>query len=345
MHPAEEIAAFGKLNKEEGISPEEIAARFGISRMTVRRRLALADLSPRILEELRQDNMSLEQAQALTITHDHDRQEAAWFGAQHSWNREPRHLKRRLSEERLNPTDKISHFIREEYLAAGGAFESDLFATKEQVYLIDKELAYTLAEKKLEALRETIAAEGWKWVTPDFPYSTSNQYGRMYPQKVEHSAEDQAKLEELSGEHDRLAAQLEEHDLYGDEEAEDLTPQQQEIVTSYNKVNSAIEAIQDREEAFTDEQKAEAGAVVTLDHVGEIKIERGLIAPQDRAANETKAKAATTAKQIDGDTTEPEVEIETNTLSAALTEDLTAHRSSRRRACQAPRRGNPRHDL
>ncbi|QRM32945.1 ParB/RepB/Spo0J family partition protein [Microvirga sp. VF16] len=75
MHPAEEIAAFGKLNKEESLSAEEIAARFGISRMTVRRRLALADLSPRILEELRQDSMSLEQAQALTLTSDHDRQE------------------------------------------------------------------------------------------------------------------------------------------------------------------------------------------------------------------------------------------------------------------------------
>jgi ParB family chromosome partitioning protein len=330
MHPAEEIAAFGKLNKEEGLVPEEIAARFGISHMTVRRRLALADLSPKILEELRQDNMSLEQAQALTITPDHDRQEAAWFGAQHSWNREPQHLKRRLSEERLHPTDKISHFIREEYLAAGGAFESDLFATKEQVYLIDKELAYSLAEQKLEAHRATIAAEGWKWVTvtPDFPYSTSNQYGRVYPQKVELCAEDQAKLEELSGEHDRLAAQLEEHDLYGDEEPEDLTPEQQEIVTAYNKVNSAIEAIQDREEAFTDEQKAAAGAVVTLDHVGEIKIERGLIAPQDRAAVEAQAKAAEKAMQIDGTTTEPEVEIETNTLSAALTEDLTAQRTA-----------------
>jgi ParB family chromosome partitioning protein len=330
MHPADEIAAFGKLNKEEGISPEEIAARFGISHMTVRRRLALADLSPRILEELRQDNMSLEQAQALTITPDHDRQEAAWFGAQHSWNKEPQHLKRRLSEERLHPTDKISHFIREEYLAAGGAFESDLFATKEQVYLIDKELAYSLAEQKLEAHRATIAAEGWKWVTvtPDFPYSTSNQYGRMYPQKVELCAEDQAKLEELSGEHDKLAAQLEEHDLYGDEEPEDLTPEQQEIVTAYNKVNSAIKAIQDREEAFTDEQKATAGAVVTLDHVGEIKIERGLIAPQDRAAHEAKTKAAEKTAQIDGDTPEPEVEIETNTLSAALTEDLTAQRTA-----------------
>lgn len=164
MHPAEEIAAFGKLNKEEGISPEEIAARFGISHMTVRRRLAPADLSPRILEELRQDNMSLEQAQALTLTPDHDRQEAAWFGSQQPWQREPGHLKRRLSEERLHPTDKISHFIRAEYLAAGGAYESDLFATKEQVYLIDKELAYSLAEQKLEAHRATVAAEGWKWI-------------------------------------------------------------------------------------------------------------------------------------------------------------------------------------
>ncbi|WP_201841343.1 ParB/RepB/Spo0J family partition protein [Microvirga zambiensis] len=332
MHPVEAIAAFGKLNKDEGISPEEIAARFGISRMTVRRRLVLADLSPRILEELRQDHMSLEQAQALTITPDHARQEAAWFGAQHSWNREPQHLKRRLSEERLHPTDKISHFIREEYLAAAGAVERDLFATQEQVYLVDKELAYSLAEQKLETHREAVTAEGWKWitVTPDFAYQTSHQYGRVYAEKVDLSAEDQARLDALNAELEALSAQLEEHELYGDEDPEDLTTEQAALVENYNKVNSAIERIQDREDVYTDEQKAVAGAVVTLDPVGDIRIERGLIAPQDRIAHEAKAKAAERAMQTDGETVsaETEADVDTNTLSAALTEDLTAQRTA-----------------
>ncbi|QRM32944.1 hypothetical protein [Microvirga sp. VF16] len=228
----------------------------------------------------------------------------------------------------MHPTDKLSHFIREEYLAAGGAYESDLFATREQVYLIDKELAYTLAEQKLEGKREAIAAEGWKWitVTPDFSYQTSHHYGRVYPEKVELPAGDQAELDRFNTELETLTAQLEEQDLYGDEDAEDLTEAQAALVESYKRVNSAIEAIQDREDAYTDEQKATSGAVITLDHVGEIRIERGLIAPQDRAA-ETRTKDTGKVTQIDGETVATK-EVETSTLSAALTEDLTVQRTA-----------------
>ena len=46
MHPADEIAAFKRLTDDEGLAPEEIAARFGVSHMTVRRRLKLANLAP-----------------------------------------------------------------------------------------------------------------------------------------------------------------------------------------------------------------------------------------------------------------------------------------------------------
>ena len=50
MHPAAEIEAFKRLNEEENMAPEAIADRFGISHMTVRRRLKLANVSPRLLE-------------------------------------------------------------------------------------------------------------------------------------------------------------------------------------------------------------------------------------------------------------------------------------------------------
>lgn len=46
MHPADQFEAFRALSEERGWSAEEIAARFGISPLTVRQRLRLGAVSP-----------------------------------------------------------------------------------------------------------------------------------------------------------------------------------------------------------------------------------------------------------------------------------------------------------
>jgi ParB family chromosome partitioning protein len=49
--------------------------------MTVRRRLKLADISPKVIEALRQREATLEQREALALIDDHAKQEAARFDA------------------------------------------------------------------------------------------------------------------------------------------------------------------------------------------------------------------------------------------------------------------------
>lgn len=323
MHPADEIEAFGKLNRDEGLEPEEIAARFGISHMTVRRRLKLANLSPRLLEELRQDKMSLQQAEALALTDDQSRQEETWFKAEY-WQRQPYNIKNRLSAETLGPDDKVTQFIREEYLAAGGPVERDLFTPTEEVYLVDKDMAFRLVSEKLERERETILAEGWKWaeVQPDFDYSTSRLYGRVYGEPAVLSTEDQAKHEALTAEQDELSEKMEVAELYGDEDLDDLSPADAALVKRHLEISEQLEALNDQPDVYSDENKAIAGAVLTIAYNGKLKVERGLIRPEDRTAVEGKGSA--NGAGISQDTTEPE----TGGLSAALTEDLTAQRSA-----------------
>src|SRR5439155_11814788 len=66
MHPADEFEAFQRL-VQEGRSVEEVAARFGTSPITVRRRLKLSALHPTLIQLYREDGIALEQLMALLV--------------------------------------------------------------------------------------------------------------------------------------------------------------------------------------------------------------------------------------------------------------------------------------
>ena len=81
MHPADEFEAFKALI-DEGKGIEDVAARFGVSVLTVQRRLKLSALSPKLLALYREDRINLDQLMALTLSDDHAVQERTWFDAQ-----------------------------------------------------------------------------------------------------------------------------------------------------------------------------------------------------------------------------------------------------------------------
>jgi len=78
MHPADQFEAFHALTLR-GKGMEEIAARFGVSVAVVRQRLKLAGVSPRLMQLYREDELSLDQLMAFTVTDDHAAQETVWF--------------------------------------------------------------------------------------------------------------------------------------------------------------------------------------------------------------------------------------------------------------------------
>ena len=74
LHPADEFDAFKAL-MDEGKGIEDVAARFGVSVLTVRRRLKLSAAAPKLLALYRQDGINLDQLMALSLSDDHEAQE------------------------------------------------------------------------------------------------------------------------------------------------------------------------------------------------------------------------------------------------------------------------------
>src|SRR4051794_32123312 len=103
MCPVDELLAFLKL-LESSHCVAEIAARFGVSE-TVVQRLALARVSPVLLEQYRKGELNLELLKAFTLTDDHTRQEQIWNELS-SWNRKATTIRHLLSPEDLAATDK-----------------------------------------------------------------------------------------------------------------------------------------------------------------------------------------------------------------------------------------------
>lgn len=87
MHPADQFEAWRDLI-DKGSTQSDIAARFGVPESMVRKRLALARVSPRIFALYKEGAIDLEQLQAFTVTDDHALQESVWDGLS-EWQRGP----------------------------------------------------------------------------------------------------------------------------------------------------------------------------------------------------------------------------------------------------------------
>ncbi len=112
MHPVDAYEAFRAL-ADQGKAIPDIAARFGTTEIIVRRRLALAKVSPKLLDLYRQEKMTFEQLSAFTVSDDHERQEQVWNGLS-SWDRHASRIKSNLLTDEVASTDRrVPAFHRE----------------------------------------------------------------------------------------------------------------------------------------------------------------------------------------------------------------------------------------
>lgn len=121
MHPADEFEAFRDL-AEQGQPIEDIAADFGVTPLTVQRRLRLANVSARLLADYRKDQVTLDQLMALAVTDDHAAQEAAFYDVP-DWQRRADALREHLTAQDVDACrDAVARFVSlEAYEAAGAA--------------------------------------------------------------------------------------------------------------------------------------------------------------------------------------------------------------------------------
>lgn len=320
MHPADAIEAYGRLAREEGLTPEAIADRHGVSHMTVRRRLKLANVSPNLLAELRKDAITLEQLQALALTDDHAAQEAAWFEAQ-EWQRDPDELRAALSPEAALASDKMARFVTvEAYEQQGGVVLRDLFDDDEsRIRLTDRALLHRLAAAKLEQEAEAVRGEGWKWVETATEYNYhSAGLSRIYPKETDPSPEDATRI-------DAIDTRLQEIEIEAESIEDDAA--ENRLFKERDDLEDERAAIMDQYTAYDSAEMATAGAIVTIDYNGALRIERGVVKPGDRKEAARLANGSTGAAD----------EAPAANLTDALLFDLTTTRSAAL-ACELAKR-------
>jgi ParB family chromosome partitioning protein len=127
MHPADEFEAFKRLI-DDGRSVEDVAVSFGVSPLTVRRRMRLASVSPRLLGLYREGGVDLEQLMALAVSDDQEAQERVWEGCP-EWQRTPQRLRQLLTGEEVDAArDPVARFVGvKAFEKAGGPVRRDLF--------------------------------------------------------------------------------------------------------------------------------------------------------------------------------------------------------------------------
>src|SRR3546814_14821352 len=105
LHPLDQFRSFQTL-REQGQGDEAIAARFFVTPAIVRQRLKLASVSDRLLALYAEDELTLDQLMAFTVTNDHARQEQVWEALARNPYKEANQTRRRLTEGAVRPSEK-----------------------------------------------------------------------------------------------------------------------------------------------------------------------------------------------------------------------------------------------
>ena len=329
MHTADEVEAFRKLIEDDRMTPEQVGDRFGKSPMTVRRRVKLAKVSPRILEAFRAGDVTLQHMEAFALSDDQKAQEATFEGLP-EYNRTPEAIRARLANEKIAASHRLAQFVGvEAYSQAGGTITRDLFSEDDEdaIFLDDKPLVVRLATEKLEAIAE----------------QTRSGYSRLATHEREQTPQER---EELFA----LAAYIDEH-----EAAYDSGQMTEEEVKEFDAKSERQDEIAASCIVFDAEEIPLAGIIVSLNYAGEVSIKRGLYRKEEahdlaalQRARQAAARAANEAARLgEGTGEEPSeqegqgegaeqgavhtptatAESEAEGYSQAVTEDLTILRT------------------
>jgi ParB family chromosome partitioning protein len=335
LHPLDQFRAFQAL-RDKGQSEEEIAAAFFVAVSVVKQRLRLASVSPKLLDIYADDGMTLDQLMAFTVNADHERQEQVFERLSQSYAKEPHTIRRMLTEGAVRAADKRAQFIGiDAYAGAGGVIMRDLFQGDDGGWLQDIGLLDRLVAEQLRDRAEAIRAEGWEWieVAPDFAYGHTYGLRQLRGEPAPLTAEEQATRDALQAEMDGL------EQTYA--EADELP---EEVDQRLGEIETALAAFDDRPVVFDRQDISRAGAFVSIDGAGNLRIERGFVRPEDELPIEPDADAGgqqdtprAAAARVEHDSatvsaepepySEPDEDEGLKPIPDRLMSELTAHRT------------------
>src|SRR5262249_40910360 len=144
----------------------------------------------------------------------------------------------------------------------------------EEVYLEKPALLHNLAERKLDAIRKELEAEGWTWIeiNPERDHQLIYRCERIKPRLIDAPPE----LVEFKA---RLDAELEQiEQALEDTESDDLLNQQEVMRQRLNDADEKLASFV----GFDTEQKRFAGCFVSIGDDGTPFIDKGLVKPEHR---------------------------------------------------------------
>ncbi len=277
LHPLDQFRAM-QLQVDEGQDIEAIAARFMTTPAVVRQRLKLASVSPALHEIYAEDGMTLEQLMAFSVSDDHARQEQVWELLAHSWNKSASYIRQKLTENTARVADRRVRFVGlDAYIAAGGGVMRDLFEEDDGGWLTDPALLDRIVGEKLQAEGQRIGAEGWKWVATavDLPWNADAGMRELSGTPVAPTAEEEVMLAALQAEAEALEEQWAD---------EPTVPEG--VIARLDVIEAQIGALVDRPMIYDPEEVARAGAFVSVEVDGTLRIERGYVRAEDEPVAE-----------------------------------------------------------
>ena len=258
-HPADEIIAY-KKSIDLGATEDHVAKAFGVTVRHVKGRLKLANIAPVILDALRAGTITLDVAAAYTLCSDQAKQAEQFEAWSDHWiGRDPREIKARLNEVAIDGATGLAKFVtREAYEEAGGKINEDLFG--DDLFFLDTDLLYRLADEKRQTIKAEFEAQGWKWVEAlqDSPsWEDMRSYRRTFPKVADINEEDEADYNELEA-----------------------------LIESGHAQQADIDAFETlqirlRKQVFSKTQKDHSGLIFWIDFHGGISTNEGYVHPDD----------------------------------------------------------------
>jgi ParB family chromosome partitioning protein len=336
LHPLDQFRGMQALvDKEQAI--EDIAAHFFVTPAVVRQRLKLASVSPTLLDIYGEDRMSLELLMAFTVADDEERQLQVWEMIADAHDPSPSWVRRKLTENSVRVSDKRVRFVGlDAYVEAGGSVVRDLFETDHGGWLTDVGLLDRLVAAKLEAEALRIGGEGWKWVdaAEEHVFNPGRGMRVLAGDEVAMTEEEEKRVAALEAEGEALSDEWSDADDVPDE-----------VHARLEAIDAEISWLGDRPVIYDPVEVAIAGAFVSIDPEGRLRVERGFVKPEDEpvaepadgeeagddaaGADHGAGKRANTAATAPGQAaTEPEEEESgLKPLPDRLVSDLTAWRT------------------
>lgn len=319
MHPADQVTAFRDLSAD-GQTPAQIGDLLGFSTRHVQRCLRLATMAPVLLDALADDQITLDQLQALSATDDHQRQCDVWENA-YGWAAAPQHLREAVLKGEVSARDnnQLAFVGREVYEAAGGTFKFDLFT--DEGFLTEPAMLERLAREKLHALAQQVAEdEGWSWAEGRISAiktwgEDAELYRELTEPQPEFTADEHAEIARLKARFSELEAAFEAADADTDTHA--LNVESDAVEADIARLTAQVII-----RSWPQAMRSSSGVVASLRNGG-VVYQRGIVLraseATDKSGDDNGEGAATT------ETTAPKTK--EKGLSAALITSLSAERT------------------